>query len=73
VEALEGLLDLFEARGISRKSGYLLTGVAGELRITEAVDLPNYVVSASYPERLLPRRGDLKGQRTSARPRRRRR
>jgi acetamidase/formamidase len=41
VEALEGLLDLFEARGISRKSGYLLTGVAGELRITEAVDLPN--------------------------------
>ncbi|MCI4324386.1 MAG: acetamidase/formamidase family protein [Thermoplasmata archaeon] len=71
VEALEGLLDLFEGRGISRKSGYLLASIAGELRISEAVDLPNYVVSASYPERLLPPTGDLKARRTSARPRRR--
>jgi acetamidase/formamidase len=71
VDALEGLLDLFEARGVSRKAGYLLTSVAGELRISEAVDLPNYVVSASYPERLLPRGTVLKRGRTSARPRRR--
>ncbi|MCI4328861.1 MAG: acetamidase/formamidase family protein [Thermoplasmata archaeon] len=70
VEALEGLLDRLEEHGVPRKAGYLLASVAGELRISEAVDLPNYVVSASFPLRLLPRRTNVKGTRTSARPRR---
>jgi acetamidase/formamidase len=70
VEALEGLLDQLETRGVTRKAGYLLASVAGELRISEAVDLPNYVVSASYPERLLPRGRDVKSARSSP-PRRR--
>jgi acetamidase/formamidase len=70
VEALEGLLDRLEERGVPRKSGYLLTSVAGELRISEAVDMPNFVVSASYPVRLLPPRKNVKAAQTSARPRR---
>lgn len=70
VEALEGLLDRLEELGVPRKSGYLLASVAGELRISEAVDLPNYVVAASYPVRLLPPRTNVKAARTSARLRR---
>ncbi|MFI5414426.1 MAG: acetamidase/formamidase family protein [Candidatus Lutacidiplasmatales archaeon] len=54
VAALEGLLEEFDDRGVPAKAGYVLASVAGELRITEAVDMPNYVVSASYPERLVP-------------------
>jgi acetamidase/formamidase len=69
VEALEGLLDRLEERGIVRKAGYLLASVAGELRISEAVDMPNYVVSASYPERLFPRGTELKSAGPSARRR----
>jgi acetamidase/formamidase len=70
VEALEGLLDRFEDQGVTRKAGYLLASIAGELRISEAVDMPNYVVSASYPKRLLPSGMELKRRRPSARPRR---
>jgi acetamidase/formamidase len=66
VEALDGLLDLLEARGLERRAAYLLVSVAGELRITEAVDMPNYVVAASYPDRLVPRRTNVKRRRTTA-------
>ncbi|MCI4321769.1 MAG: acetamidase/formamidase family protein [Thermoplasmata archaeon] len=66
VVALEGLLVEFERRGVPAKAGYVLASVAGELRITEAVDMPNYVVSASYPERLMPSGRKVKRHRGSA-------
>ena len=65
VSALEGLLAGLEDRGIPAKAGYVLASVAGELRISEAVDMPNFVVSASYPIRLLPGRTGVKSRRTS--------
>jgi acetamidase/formamidase len=69
VEALEGLLDRLEQRGVERKAGYLLASVAGELRVSEAVDMPNFVVSASFPERLVPQGTELKSASLSARRR----
>jgi acetamidase/formamidase len=66
IDALEGLLDLLERPGLERRAAYLLVSVAGELRIGEAVDLPSYVVSASYPDRLVPRGTVLKRRPPSA-------
>jgi acetamidase/formamidase len=67
VAALEGLLSRLEAAGLERRAGYLLVSVAGELRITEAVDLPNLVVSASLPKRLIVEATRHKGPRGSPR------
>jgi acetamidase/formamidase len=67
--ALEGLLARMVEAGLERRAAYLLVSVAGELRITEAVDLPNFVVSASIPTRLLDEATRHMGRRGS--PRRR--
>ena len=48
--ALLNLLDLLQERGWSREQAYVLCSVAADLRISNVVDIPNYVVSALIPE-----------------------
>jgi formamidase len=48
--ALLNLIDLLEERGWSREQAYVLCSVAADLRISNVVDVPNYVVSALIPE-----------------------
>src|SRR6516164_4743222 len=48
--ALLNMLDLLQERGWSREQAYILCSVAVDLRISNVVDVPNYVVSALIPE-----------------------
>jgi formamidase len=48
--ALLNMIDLLEHRGFSREQAYVLCSVAVDLRISNVVDVPNYVVSALLPE-----------------------
>lgn len=48
--------ELIERLGLSAEEAYVLCSVAGDLRIHEVVDRPNWVVGFSLPERLLIRR-----------------
>jgi len=48
--ALLNLIDLLQERGWSREQAYILCSVAADLRISNVVDVPNYVVSALIPE-----------------------
>jgi formamidase len=48
--ALLGMIDLLEERGFSREQAYVICSVAVDLRISNVVDVPNYVVSALLPE-----------------------
>ena len=48
-EAVEELLVELERRGWSSKEAYLLASVVGDLRISEIVDEPNFVVSMDFP------------------------
>jgi acetamidase/formamidase len=41
---------LVETRGLSREEAYVLASVAVDLRISEIVDAPNWIVSAFLPE-----------------------
>ena len=41
---------LGEERGLSREQAYVLASVAVDLSISEIVDAPNWIVSASLPE-----------------------
>jgi acetamidase/formamidase len=41
---------LVEERGLSREDAYILSSVAVDLSISEIVDAPNWIVSASLPE-----------------------
>ena len=43
-------VDLLQERGWSREQAYELCSVAADLRISNVVDVPNYVVSALIPE-----------------------
>ncbi|PSS02282.1 acetamidase/formamidase [Coniella lustricola] len=48
--ALRGLVDwLMKRKGLDRVEAYMLASVAASLRMTEAVDMPNYAVSCSIP------------------------
>ncbi len=48
--ALSGMIDLLSAsRGMSAVEAYMLCSVAGDLRISEIVDQPNWVVSFYFP------------------------
>lgn len=48
--ALSGMIDLLTAtRGISATDAYMLCSVCGDLRISEIVDQPNWVVSFYFP------------------------
>jgi formamidase len=49
-QALLNMLDLLQERGLTREQAYVLCSVAVDLRISNVVDVPNYVVSAFLPE-----------------------
>jgi formamidase len=48
--ALLNMLDLIQERGFSKEQAYVISSVAVDLRISNVVDVPNYVVSALLPE-----------------------
>jgi formamidase len=48
--ALLNMLDLLQERGWNREQAYIICSVAVDLRISNVVDVPNYVVSALLPE-----------------------
>ncbi len=50
-QAVRHMIDhLGEERGLSREEAYILASVAVDLSISEIVDAPNWIVSASLPE-----------------------
>lgn len=44
------MMDLLQDRGYTREQAYCICSVAVDLRISDVVDVPNYVVSALLPE-----------------------
>jgi formamidase len=44
------MIELLQERGFSRQQAYVICSVAVDLRISNVVDVPNYVVSALIPE-----------------------
>lgn len=49
-KGLRGLIDwLVAEKGLTRVEAYMLVSVAGDLRISEAVDMPHYAVACSIP------------------------
>ena len=48
--AVLNMMELLEERGFSRQQAYVICSVAVDLRISNVVDVPNYVVSALLPE-----------------------
>lgn len=49
-EAVSGMIDLLcRQHNLSAEDAYLLCSVAGDLRISEIVDMPNWVVSFYFP------------------------
>jgi acetamidase/formamidase len=50
-QAIRYMIDhLVEERGLSRPEAYILSSVAVDLKISEIVDAPNWIVSAFLPE-----------------------
>jgi len=50
--ALLNMIDLLQDRGYTREQAYVICSVAVDLRISNVVDVPNYVVSALLPEEI---------------------
>ena len=48
--AILNMISLLQERGYSREQAYVICSVAVDLRISNVVDVPNYVVSALLPE-----------------------
>jgi formamidase len=48
--ALLNMIDLLQERGWTREQAYVISSVAVDLRISNVVDVPNYVVTALLPE-----------------------
>jgi formamidase len=48
--AVLNMIALLQERGFSREQAYVICSVAVDLRISNVVDVPNYVVSALLPE-----------------------
>jgi formamidase len=48
--AVLNMMDLLQERGFSRQQAYVICSVAVDLRISNVVDVPNYVVPALLPE-----------------------
>jgi formamidase len=48
--AVLNMMELLQERGFSRAQAYVICSVAVDLRISNVVDVPNYVVSALLPE-----------------------
>jgi formamidase len=44
------MMELLQERGFTRQQAYVICSVAVDLRISNVVDVPNYVVSALLPE-----------------------
>jgi formamidase len=44
------MMELLQERGFSREQAYVICSVGVDLRISNVVDVPNYVVSALLPE-----------------------
>ena len=53
-DAVSGMVDLLATRfGMAPVEAYMLCSVCADLRISEIVDLPNWVVSLSFPRLVL--------------------
>ncbi len=53
-EAVARMIDLLSARhGMKPVEAYMLCSVGGDLRISEIVDMPNWVVSFYFPRLVL--------------------
>ena len=50
--ALLNMIDLLQERGWTREQAYVISSVAVDLRISNVVYVPNYVVSALLPENI---------------------
>lgn len=48
--AIINMIDLLQERGFTREQAYTLCSVAVDLKISNVVDVPNFVVSAFLPE-----------------------
>jgi len=48
--AVLNMMELLGERGFSREQAYVICSVAVDLRVSNVVDVPNYVVSALLPE-----------------------
>jgi len=48
--ALLQMIDLLQERGYTREQAYVICSVAVDLRISNVVDVPNYIVTAMLPE-----------------------
>ncbi len=48
--ALLNMIDLLQERGWAREQAYILCSVAVDLKVSNVVDVPNFVVSAFLPE-----------------------
>jgi formamidase len=53
--AVLNMMDLLQERGLSREQAYVICSVSVDLRISNVVDVPNYVVSALLPEGIFER------------------
>lgn len=54
-QAVRHMIDHLTAeRGLTREEAYVLASVAVDLKISEIVDAPNWIVSAFLPERIFP-------------------
>ena len=53
--AIRHMIDhLVRERGLSREEAYIVCSVAADLKISEIVDAPNWIVSAFMPESIFP-------------------
>ncbi|HEY7252158.1 MAG TPA: acetamidase/formamidase family protein [Methylomirabilota bacterium] len=50
--ALHNMIALLQERGYTREQAYCICSVAVDLRVSNVVDVPNYVVSALLPEEI---------------------
>jgi len=48
--AVLNMIEVLQERGFSREQTYILGSVAVDLRVSNVVDVPSYVVSALLPE-----------------------
>lgn len=48
--AVLNMIELLQERGFSREQAYVICSVGVDLRISQVVDIPNFVVSALLPE-----------------------
>jgi len=53
--AVLNMMGLLQERGYTREQAYIICSVAVDLRISNVVDVPNYVVSAFLPEDIFQR------------------